>query len=206
MPNVLLVGDSVSAGHTSGVRASLVGRANVRHGPDNAGGGNADGVQYGQLCTKYFLRTPRHLLPAWDVITFNFGLHDGAEDNITYRKGLSEIADTILAAAKVPLPQRKQPATVLYFLTTMPGGSHSVPGALSPSEKRVLELNEIATTIMVERNVTVVDLHKTMQECGKLCEGCKPHCPPEGYKYLSDHAIVPAISKALPDLIAAVVV
>jgi hypothetical protein len=39
--------------------------------------------RYGALCTPYFVRTPRYELPAWDVITFNYGLHDGADTNET---------------------------------------------------------------------------------------------------------------------------
>jgi hypothetical protein len=40
-------------------------------------------------------------------------------------------------------------------------------------------------------------LYKTMHECGDACKDCKPHCPAAGYQYLVDHAIVPAIKKAL---------
>ena len=72
----------MSAGYTPYVRSSLAPSAvSVQHGPDNAGGGNADGVGYGKLCTRYFVRTPEHELPPWDVITFNYGLHDGDDSN-----------------------------------------------------------------------------------------------------------------------------
>ena len=47
MPNVLLVGDSVCSGYAPFVRAALSASANVQHGPDNSGGGNADGTGYG---------------------------------------------------------------------------------------------------------------------------------------------------------------
>jgi hypothetical protein len=77
MKNVLIIGDSVSAGYHAAVGAALASVANVQHGPDNAGGGNADGSFYGKLCVDYFVRTPLHTLPPWDVITYNFGLHDG---------------------------------------------------------------------------------------------------------------------------------
>lgn len=203
-PNVLIVGDSVSAGYISHVKSRLL-NVNVQHGPDNAGGGNADGVGYGALCIPYFLRTPQHVLPPWDVITFNFGLHDGSDSNSTYFSGLSAIADKILSDAKASAPQRNGPAQIIYFLTTIPGGSGSVPGEpVSPDDKRVQELNEIASQIMSKRNITVVDLYKTMTECGEACKGCKPHCPPEGYEYLTEHAIVPAIKRALGESVAVV--
>ena len=46
LPNVLIIGDSVSDGYTSYVRSGLNTTANVGHGPDNSGGGCADGVLY----------------------------------------------------------------------------------------------------------------------------------------------------------------
>ena len=63
-PNVLIVGDSVSEGYTPFVMSALP-DVNFGHGPDNTGGGAADGVGYGQLCMKYFVRTPQHELPPW---------------------------------------------------------------------------------------------------------------------------------------------
>ena len=192
---MLIIGDSVSAGYIGQVQAELRGIANVQHGPDNAGGGNADSVTYGELCVPYFIRTPLYELPAWDVITFNFGLHDGAESNATYMQGLVSVTDrlqhdTALAGYK--------PAQLIYFLTTIPGGAHSVPGEpVSPGDKRVLELNEIASAVMAQHNVPVVDLYKAMRECGEPCYPCKPHCGAAGYQYLASHAIVPAIKKAL---------
>lgn len=191
-PNVLIVGDSVSAGYISAVKSLLEHEANVQHGPDNSGGGNADGVGYGRLCIDYFVRTPTHELPTWDVITFNFGLHDGADTNHTYTQGLSTIADSLLAATF------HNASKLIYFLTTIPGGSGSVPGEpVSPDDKRVMELNYIATEVMQERNITVVDLYAAMTKCGISCKDCKPHCGPEGYAYLAKNAIVPAIKAAL---------
>lgn len=191
-PNVLMIGDSVSAGYISAVKARLAGEANVQHGPDNAGGGNADSVTYGRLCLPYFIRTPLYQLPSWDVISFNFGLHDAAETNSTYRAGLISVTEQLRAATD---------AALVYFLTTIPGGAHSVPGEpVSPSDRRVMELNEIARQVMATFDkpaVQVVDLYESMRQCGEPCYSCKPHCGPEGYQYLSDHAIVPAIKKAL---------
>lgn len=70
VPNVLVIGDSVSEGYTPFLRAALGAPANVQHGPDNTGGGSADGSHYGELCTPYFIRTPLHTLPSWRVITY----------------------------------------------------------------------------------------------------------------------------------------
>lgn len=189
--NVLIVGDSVSAGYLPFVRAALNG-TNVQHGPDNTGGGNADGVGYGSLCTKYFVRTPDFTLPPWALITFNYGLHDGSDSNSSYTNGLSSIADQMLETV------HQNASKLLYFMTTIPGGSHSVPGEpVSPGNKRVIELNAIAAAIMSARNIDTLDLHATMVKCGTLCFDCKPHCGPAGYQYLVENAIAPRIEKAL---------
>ena len=65
--------------------------------------------------------------------------------------------------------------------------------------QRVMELNEIATKVIAERNITSVDLYATMTACGDDCKACKPHCGSAGYTYLTEKAIVPAIKKALAE-------
>lgn len=66
LPNVLLIGDSISIGYTLAVRASLHGRANVFRPATNCGA-TIRGVE--QLDDWLGDR-------AWTVIHFNFGLHD----------------------------------------------------------------------------------------------------------------------------------
>ncbi|MEI6467818.1 MAG: hypothetical protein WCQ89_24065, partial [Verrucomicrobiota bacterium] len=66
LPRVLLIGDSVSIGYTLAVRRELAGAANVHRPPANGGS------------TKIGLRDLDRWLgdQRWDVIHFNFGLHD----------------------------------------------------------------------------------------------------------------------------------
>eukprot|EP01043_Picozoa_sp_COSAG02_P013648 COSAG02_NODE_549_length_20461_cov_11.385866_23_plen_105_part_00 len=85
----------MSDGYIPFVARALNGTANAQHGPNNAGGGCADGAAYGAFCTKYFVRTPHFELPPWDVITFNYGLHDGGDSNATYTANLESIADQV---------------------------------------------------------------------------------------------------------------
>ena len=191
LPNVLVIGDSVSAGYTPALRAALSGKANVQHGPDNAGGGNADGVGYGALCAGFFARTPKYRTIAWDVITFNFGLHDGATANDVYRTNLTTVHALVRDAAPT--------AKLVYILTTVPDmGS---PGNLQ--DQKVQQLNSIAKEVMDtgagsnSSAVTVVDLHATMLTCGDACKSCAPHCGPDGYQYLVDHALAPAVKAAI---------
>ena len=72
-----------------------------------------------------------------------------------------------------------------------------MPGSESPDDKRAQQLNSIAAEIMSARSITTVDLYAAMLECGEPCKACKPHCSPDGYRYLTEHAIVPAIKAAL---------
>ena len=55
----------------------------------------------GAFCTKYFVRTPQFELPPWDVITFNYGLHDGADTNASYTANMNSIADQLVATASL---------------------------------------------------------------------------------------------------------
>ena len=115
LPNVLVIGDSVSDGYMSFVAKALNGTANAQHGPNNAGGGCADGAAYGALCTNYFIRTPHYELPPWDVITFNYGLHDGADTNTSYLANIESISDELLAAGKAANPAKFTPGKLVYF-------------------------------------------------------------------------------------------
>ena len=66
LPRVLLIGDSISIGYTEPVRAALSGKANVHRIPMNG------------ATTEVGLKNLENWLGAakWDVIHFNFGLHD----------------------------------------------------------------------------------------------------------------------------------
>ncbi len=66
LPRVLIIGDSISIGYTPQVRALLTNRAVVVHNP-----GNAMHTRHGLANLDAWLGTDR-----WDVIHFNFGLHD----------------------------------------------------------------------------------------------------------------------------------
>jgi len=81
LPRVMIIGDSISVGYTDEVRRLLAGKANVHRAAGNAGP-SSSGVQ----------KMKEWLAPTngtWDVIHFNFGLHDlklgtGGKDNHPY--------------------------------------------------------------------------------------------------------------------------
>ena len=66
LPNVLLIGDSISIGYTPYVRDALKGKANVYRIPENGGDSKKALAQF-----DYWMGDGN-----WDVIHFNTGLHD----------------------------------------------------------------------------------------------------------------------------------
>ena len=66
LPRVLLMGDSISIGYTVPVRRLLAGKANIHRIPEN-GGPSARGVE---AIDRWVGEG------TWNVIHFNFGLHD----------------------------------------------------------------------------------------------------------------------------------
>lgn len=150
LPRVLLIGDSISMGYTLDVRSRLKGIANVHHPPENCGP-----TERGLARLDEWLGTNH-----WDVIHFNFGLHDlkylddkgrYADPSIgkqvtppeVYRKNLRELA----------LRLRKTGAALIFATTTPvpPGTLGRVAGDERP-------YNDVAVSVMKEFGIPVDDL------------------------------------------------
>ena len=145
LPRVLLIGDSVSMGYTLPTRELLKGKANVHRPPTNCSStGN------GLANLKSWLGDKK-----WDVIHFNFGLHDAklppegirhAPPNV-YEKNLREL-----------VTRMKATGAKLIFATTTP-----VPngGIISPIRRfgSVDQYNDIAKKVMSEMGVAIDDLN-----------------------------------------------
>ena len=145
LPRVLLIGDSVSIGYTLPTRELLNGVANVHRPPTNCSS-TGHGLQY----LKAWLGNKK-----WDVIHFNFGLHDAKlppegvrhAPPAEYEKNLHEL-----------LRQMRETGAKLIFATTTP-----VPngGNLSPTRRfgDVDQYNAVAKKVMSETSVTINDLN-----------------------------------------------
>jgi lysophospholipase L1-like esterase len=145
LPRVLLIGDSVSIGYTLPTRAMLQGNANVHRPPTNCSS-TGNGLAH----LKSWLGEKK-----WDVIHFNFGLHDAklppegvrhASPDV-YEKNLRELVKLM-----------KVTGARLIFATTTP-----VPngGNISPTRRfgSVDEYNTIAKRVMTENGVAIDDLN-----------------------------------------------
>lgn len=192
LPRVLLIGDSISIGYTVAVQELLKGKANVHRIPTN-GGPSSRGVE--SLDT--WLGDSK-----WDVIHFNFGLHDlvymgpdgarlvdsktpGAKHQVPldeYEKNLTQIVSKLKATG----------AKVIWCNTTpVPEGT----GGRIADE--AIQFNAVAAKVMEAAGVPTNDLHSHAK--AKLAEVQLPanvHFSPEGSKYLAEK-VAAEIEKAL---------
>lgn len=147
LPRVLLVGDSISMGYTLPVRKLLEGKANVHRIPAN-GGPTKNGVANIQK----WLGSSK-----WDVIHFNWGIHD-----LKYMpdgKRQVEPADYEANLRKLVAALKATGAKLIWASTT------PIPeGELNPPRKfgQVNEYNAIAARVMKENDVPTDDLNAWM--------------------------------------------
>ncbi|HEY1050144.1 MAG TPA: SGNH/GDSL hydrolase family protein [Prosthecobacter sp.] len=147
LPRVLLIGDSISMGYTGPVRKLLEGKANVHRIPTN-GGPTKNGVAN----IEKWLSTSK-----WDVIHFNWGIHD--LKHMPDGKRQVEPAD-YEANLRTLVARLKQTGAKLIWASTTP-----IPeGELNPVRTfgKVPEYNEIAAKVMTENGVTINDLNGWM--------------------------------------------
>lgn len=184
LPRVLLIGDSISIGYTLPVRALLKGKANVHRIPQNGGA-----TEVGLEKMKGWLGDGK-----WDVIHFNFGLHDAKyASETTQRASREQYAQNL----RTLVAQMKPTGAKLIFATTTP-----VPmgGVLSPTRKfdSISARNDVAVQVMQENGVAIDDLHAVVlpvQE--KVGRSNDVHFQPEGYEVLAK-AVASSIESALP--------
>jgi len=200
---VLLLGDSISIGYTPEVQSSLAGEAVVMR-PTRADGRpeNCEGTTRGVAELKRWLQLGDG---EWEVIHFNFGLHDikrvdpvtgrGSNDP-TYRRQASPRLYELQLRAIV----RRLQATgaVLIFATTTP----VPPGGVKPhrDEADPARYNEIALRIMTENGVQVNDLYAVAEaKCEEIQQPVNVHFTPEGSKLLGE-VVTDTIRQALRQL------
>jgi hypothetical protein len=132
-PRVLLIGDSVSRAYTETVRRELAGKANVHRAPANCGP-TATGLKK----IDVWLGEGK-----WDIIHFNFGIHDRNTPIADYTARL----DQLIARMK------KTGATLIWANTTpLP----DVPGRYTAAS--IIERNAAAGELMEKHDIAINDL------------------------------------------------
>ncbi|MBL9180374.1 MAG: SGNH/GDSL hydrolase family protein [Verrucomicrobiaceae bacterium] len=192
LPRVLLIGDSISMGYTLDVRAMLKGRANVHRIPSN-GGPTTNGLKNIQA----WLGGAK-----WDVIHFNWGLHDlkyiqedpskradpkaaGSHQQVAladYEKNLAELVKTMQATG----------AKLIWCNTThVPAGSD---GRVEGDE---VKYNEAAARVMTAAGIPTNDLRAHALAKPEAQLPSNVHYSPEGYHHLAEK-VSAVIAEHLP--------
>jgi len=189
LPRVLLIGDSISIGYTVPVREMLEGRANV-HRPLTNCGPTSKGIE--QL--DEWLTTGGEE-KSWDVIHFNWGLHDlkylGPDgENLQdpsdpanhqqvppeeYRENLAELVARL----------RETGATLIWRNTT------PVPeGARGRVVGDAAKYNEIAAGIMDDAGIPVHDLYSfALERQDEIQREANVHFTAEGSRALAEDVV-----------------
>jgi lysophospholipase L1-like esterase len=161
LPRVLLIGDSVSRGYTQAVRRELKGKANVHRAPENCGP-----VANGLRKVDVWLAHQK-----WDVIHFNFGIHDRATTVADYSKRLEEFLERI----------EKTGAKIVWASTT------PIPDdpAKKQSAASIVEWNAAAEVLIKKRGHAVNDLFsKVTPKLDTLQNPKDVHFTAAGYDFL----------------------
>ncbi len=192
LPRILLIGDSISIGYTAPVRQLLLGRANV-HRPLTNCGPTTKGVEE---LDKWLGDQP------WDVIHFNFGLHDlkylgpNGENLADPRSPTShqQVPPEQYAQNLRTIVRRlKQTGAKLIWRTTTP-----VPeGARGRVVGDAAKYNAIAREIMEQEGIPIDD-HYTFvqQEISHLQLPANVHFTAEGSQRLAER-VVAAIERVI---------
>lgn len=169
LPRVLLIGDSVSRGYTLDVRKALAGRANVHRAPENCGP-TANGLKKIDI----WLGDGK-----WDLIHFNFGIHDRATPIADYTKRLTQLIERMKATG-----------AKLMWASTTPIPDDAKTGQTAAS---IVERNAAAAEVMKAQGVAIDDLFATITP--RLAELQNPgdvHFGGPGYRFLGE-----AVAKAI---------
>lgn len=161
LPRVLLIGDSVSRGYTQAVRKELSGKANVHRAPANCGP-TANGLRN----MAVWLGDGK-----WDIIHFNFGIHDRATPIADYTKRLEEL-----------IGRMKATGAKLVWASTTP-----IPddAAKKQSAASIVERNQAAAEIMKKHDIATDDLFNAITpHLAKLQNPNDVHFTAEGYDFL----------------------
>ena len=192
LPRVLLIGDSISMGYTLPVRDALKGKANVHRPKVNCGP-----TTTGLKSIDAWLGDGK-----WDVIHFNWGLHDlkymgpkgenlGDPSNPEchqqvppeeYEKNLRQLVERL-----------KKTGAKLIWRNTTPVPEGSAGRVVGDAVK----YNAIAEKIMLENQIPIHDLHALVQpQQDKIMLPANVHFTKEGYDTLAAD-VVAVIQKAL---------
>lgn len=185
LPRVLLIGDSISMGYTLRVRALLQGRANVHRAPTNCG-----------PTTKGLAEIDRWLGEGrWDVIHFNFGLHD-----LKFVKpGMQLVPEAEYEAnLRTLIARLERTGARLVWATTTPVPPKTKPGQFPRRPYDIARYNTAARHAIAGHDIRINDLYSLVEpRLGELQSPMDVHFNSKGSDVLAAQ-VATAIASALP--------
>lgn len=137
LPRVLLIGDSVSRAYTQTVRKELAGIANVHRAPANCGP-TATGLKK----IDVWLSDKK-----WDIIHFNFGIHDRATPLADYASRLEQLVERM-----------QQTGAKLVWANTTP-----IPDVANKyTAESIIQRNATAAVVMQKHKIAIDDLYSAI--------------------------------------------
>ncbi len=170
LPRVLLIGDSISIGYTVAVRELLKERANVHRIPAN-GGPTVNGLTH----LEEWVGNGK-----WDVIHFNWGLHDiRVMDDGNHQVSLGDYEKNLRALVTTLEKTRAR----LIWCSTTPVPAGDVKARRSAD---VIPYNATAKKVMLENRVPIDDLYSyALPRLKEIQIPVNVHFTPEGSRVLA---------------------
>jgi acyl-CoA thioesterase-1 len=187
LPNMLILGDSISIGYTNEVADHLKGKVNVFRAvyPDGQPDNTQDTGKGVRDLEKWLGNTK------WHIVHFNFGLHDlkrvtpelGTRSNDptvppytsleNYKKNLKTIVERL-----------KKTGAKLVFATTTPYPAGTIPSRI-PED--AVKYNQVAVEVMKENGVIINDFYTIfVDKLDKYQMPLNVHFNPEGRSYMAE--------------------
>ncbi len=174
LPRVLLIGDSISRAYTVPVRKGLAGKANVHRAPANCGP-----TDLGLKHLDVWLDQGNG---KWDLIHFNFGIHDRHKTPEQYAANLAKVVERLA-----------QTGATLVWARTTPFGEKVLEGADDSAP-----LNRVADELMARHGIAADDLHAAIVGSLATAQGeDHVHFNAAGIQLLADQ-VVKQLGEVLP--------
>ena len=191
LPNVLILGDSISIGYTPFVQEQMKGIAKVvRPLRENGSNENCQGTTNGVKHIDRWLGDTQ-----WDIIHFNFGLHDlkrvdpetgknSMKPEDPYQANLKQYKNQLRTIVK----KLKKTKAILIFATTTP--YPDVPAGPLRTADLPEKYNRVALKIMKKNDILVNDLHRfVIPRMKELQIPNNVHFTKEGSKVLAKEVV-----------------
>jgi acyl-CoA thioesterase-1 len=180
LPRVLLIGDSISIGYTLATREALSGKANVHRAPTNCGP-----TTTGLNGLDAWLGDGR-----WDVIHFNWGLHDLKKIEGKHQVPIDAYEKNLRKLVR----RLKKTGAALVWCSTTP-----VPEGCTPPRTNddAVAYNAVAKKIMDEHEIPIDDHYAfALTRLEKIQRPANVHFTPEGSAVLAGQ-VAASIAKQL---------